>query len=100
MGHFTEQLSDVRRLFNRTLALSVGLIAVSQFNFGFDQTAYSTTQAMDAFERQFGIYNPQKDDWEIDSDFLALLNSLPYIGFVAGTSSSRYEPPFSAIKSG
>ena len=87
MGHFTEQVADVRRLFNKTLALSVSLIAVSQFNFGFDQTAYSTTQAMDAFEHQFGIYNPKEGEWEIDADFLALLNSLPYIGFVAGRST-------------
>ncbi|KAI1414454.1 general substrate transporter [Hypoxylon sp. FL1857] len=95
MASLREQIHDVRRLFNKTLALSVGLIAFSQFNFGFDQTAYSTTQAMDAFERQFGEYNAKKDTWVIDANFLAFLNSLPYIGFVVGLLigseiSSRY----------
>ncbi|KAL1856885.1 hypothetical protein VTK73DRAFT_8217 [Phialemonium thermophilum] len=83
MGGTREQLRQVPRLFNRSLLLSVGLIAVSQFNFGFDQTAYSTAQAMDAFEQQFGHRNA-KGQYELGTNFLALLNSLPYIGFVIG----------------
>lgn len=78
------QLAAIPRLFNKTLLLTVSLIAVSQFNFGFDQTAYSTTQAMDAFDRQFGSLNPDTGEYEIDTNFLAFLNSLPYIGFVIG----------------
>jgi MFS transporter, SP family, sugar:H+ symporter len=41
----------LRQTFNKRLALAVTLIAISQFNFGFDQQGYSATQAMDAFER-------------------------------------------------
>ena len=85
MAGTKEQLASLPRLFNKTLFLSVGLIAISQFNFGFDQTAYSTTQAMDAFEKQFGSLNSE-GEYEIDTNFLAYLNSLPYIGFVIGTS--------------
>lgn len=84
MGGTREQLAAIPQMFNKTLFLTVGLIAVSQFNFGFDQTAYSTTQAMDAFDRQFGTPNPETGEYEIDTNFLALLNSLPYIGFVVG----------------
>ncbi|KAJ2984954.1 hypothetical protein NUW58_g5795 [Xylaria curta] len=71
-------------LFNRSLLLSISLICLSQFNFGFDQTAYSTTQAMSGFIRQFGEQDPQTGKYFIDTNFLALLNSLPYIGFVVG----------------
>ena len=85
----------VPKFFNKTLFASVGLIAVSQFNFGFDQTAYSTTQAMDAFDKQFGVYNAKTKTWALDTNYLALLNSLPYVGFVVGLLlgseiSSRY----------
>lgn len=78
-----DRLVSVRRSFNRTLFASVALICLSQFNFGFDQSAYATTQAMDAFERQFGTCHNGK--CKIETYFLSLLNSLPYIGFVAGT---------------
>ena len=84
MANFSEQLSSVRRLFNKTLSFSVALIAISQFNFGFDQQAYSNTQAMDHFERQFGTYSEKLGAWTIESYELSLLNSLPYLGFVVG----------------
>lgn len=83
----TGPLDSTRRLaslFNGRLLCAIGLIAVSQFNFGFDQTAYATTQAMDSFERQFGHYNEAKDKYAIEPYFLSLLNSLPYLGFVIG----------------
>ncbi|KAL4908283.1 hypothetical protein BDW74DRAFT_174971 [Aspergillus multicolor] len=60
-------LFDKARYFNRALALSVFVIAVSTFNYGFDNQAFATTQAMDAFAKQFGEYN-----------------DLNYIGFAAG----------------
>lgn len=84
MANFREQLSSVGRMFNKTLAFSVALIAVSQFNFGFDQQAYSTTQAMDHFERQFGTYSEKLGRYTIEPYELSLLNSLPYLGFVLG----------------
>ncbi|KAH8807734.1 general substrate transporter [Xylogone sp. PMI_703] len=74
----------VWKSFNRTLLLSCCLIAVSQFNFGFDQTAFSTTQAMDAFEKKFGVYNSKSKTYSIQPYFLSLLNSLPYAGFAIG----------------
>ena len=44
----------LRERFNSKLSLTILLIAVSQFNFGFDQQGFNTTQAMDAFQRTFG----------------------------------------------
>jgi MFS family permease len=95
MGNFREQLLSLRSKFNKQLTLSICLIAISQFNFGFDQTAYSTTQAMNHFERQFGVYDEQEGIYTIPPYELSLLNSLPYLGFVVGLLagseiSSRY----------
>jgi MFS transporter, SP family, sugar:H+ symporter len=76
--------SRYTRHFNRRLALSVTLIAVSQFNYGFDNQAFATTQAMEAFNRQFGKCSAETNKCDIPSYLLSLLNSLPYIGFAVG----------------
>lgn len=74
-------LSDT---FNRQLILTVLLIAISQFNFGFDQQGFSSTQAMDAFERQFGEWDAKKRQWYLPTIWKSLFNSLQYIGFGTG----------------
>lgn len=74
----------LRKTFNRSLFTTGMLIAVSQFNFGFDQQGFNSTQAMDAFERQFGWYNPQKKVYYLESWWLSLFAGLPYIGFGIG----------------
>jgi MFS family permease len=79
MGVFTKF-----RLFNRRLALASLLIAISTANYGFDNQAFASTQAMDAFERQFGEYDPAKRTWVLPPVWLSLFNSLNYIGFAAG----------------
>ena len=75
---------DKARYFNRTLFFSVLLVAISTFNYGFDNQAFATTQAMDHFQRSFGEYNEATGKYALDSDWLALFNSLNYIGFVVG----------------
>lgn len=75
------------RYFNRTLFLSVLLIAISTFNYGFDNQAFATTQAMDHFTRTFGDFDERSGKYVLDPDWLALFNSLNYIGFAAGESS-------------
>lgn len=77
---------EIWQAFNPTLLLACSLIAISQFNFGFDNTAFSTTQAMDSFDRRFGKYNPKKKAYTIEPYFLSLMNSLPYIGFAIGNT--------------
>jgi MFS family permease len=72
------------RNFNGQLAFSVAILMVSQVNYGMDLAAFSTTQAMSAFERQFGVYDPHTETWRIEPYFLSLLNSLTYVGQVAG----------------
>ncbi|KAF9874435.1 vegetative cell wall protein gp1 [Colletotrichum karsti] len=86
---------SLRQSFNKTLFSTIMLIAVSQFNFGFDQQGFNTTQAMNAFERQFGWYNPTKNIYYLESWWLSLFAGLPYIGFgigilIGSSVSKRY----------
>lgn len=84
MSHKPHRLA-LRESFTPRLTLTVLLIAFSQFNFGFDQQGFSATQAMDAFEEQFGVYSGAKAAWVITPSWLSLFNSLNYIGFAFGT---------------
>ncbi|KAL1801703.1 hypothetical protein ACET3X_002045 [Alternaria dauci] len=70
--------------FNTRLALGCLLIASSSFNYGFDNQAYATSQAMDAFAKQFGVLNPTTGHYVLEPSWLSLFNSLNYIGFAAG----------------
>ena len=70
--------------FNRHLALAFGVIAVSTFNYGFDNAAYNNAQAMTAFQTQFGDWDAETGTYKISPSWLSLFNSLNYIGFGAG----------------
>jgi hypothetical protein len=82
------------RYFNRTLFFSVFVIAVSTFNYGFDNQAFATTQAMDAFTKHFGEYNEGTGKYALDSRWLSLFNSLNYIGFAAGKLAFLFTSPW------
>ncbi|KAL4821862.1 general substrate transporter [Aspergillus spinulosporus] len=77
-------LIDKARYFNRTLSLSVFVIAVSTFNYGFDNQAFATTQAMGTFTKHFGEYDESTGEYALNSRWLSLFNSLNYIGFATG----------------
>ncbi|KAL2844877.1 putative sugar transporter [Aspergillus pseudodeflectus] len=70
--------------FNRHLALAFAVISVSTFNYGFDNAAYNNTQAMEAFQAQFGDWDTATGKYKISPSWLSLFNSLNYIGFGAG----------------
>ncbi|KAL3450813.1 putative sugar transporter [Aspergillus insuetus] len=70
--------------FNRHLALAFAVISVSTFNYGFDNAAYNNTQAMEAFQAQFGVWSAATGKYMISPSWLSLFNSLNYIGFGAG----------------
>ncbi|CAN9117288.1 unnamed protein product [Alternaria alternata] len=71
-GVFTK----MSRCFNGRLTYSVGIIALSQINFGLDQGVFNNTQAMTPFAR--------KKSYELETYYLSLLSSLTYIGFTFG----------------
>ncbi|KAG7150909.1 MFS transporter fmqE like protein [Verticillium longisporum] len=77
-------LFDKGRYFNRTLFLSVFLIAVSSFTYGFDNQAFATTQAMEYSTKQFGEYDTVKRNYVLPPSWLSLFNSLNHTGFAAG----------------
>lgn len=74
----------LRESFNKTLTLTVLLIAISQFNFGFDQQGFAATQAMNAFDKHFGVWDEAEQDWVLPPSWLALFNGLNYLGFGFG----------------
>lgn len=80
---------DLRGTFNLRLTSTVLLIAFSQFNFGFEMSVFSGTQAMNYFEKQFGTWNPAAKKHVLDPQWLSLFNSLPYISFMIGIFHSR-----------
>lgn len=49
----------------------------------FDQQGFNSTQAMDAFDRDFGVCDA-KGVCALEPYYLSLLNGLIYIGFAAG----------------
>jgi MFS transporter, SP family, sugar:H+ symporter len=79
------QLS-LKQTFNVRLTLAVLLIAFSQFNFGFDQQGYASTQAMGAFAKQFGEYDPETKEYALPTVWLSQFNGFIYIGQATGMS--------------
>lgn len=80
------------RHFTPRLALSVALIALSTFNYGFDNQGIATSQAMLAYKKQFGEYNPKTNTYAVPTYYLSLLNSLNFIGFAVGKSKFKNTP--------
>ncbi|KAH7026648.1 low-affinity glucose transporter HXT1 [Microdochium trichocladiopsis] len=66
------------------LALAIVTMMSSIFAYGFETSVLSTIQAMDAYEEQFGEWNPKKQVWEFTPSRLAYLNSFPLITYALG----------------
>ena len=62
--------NSVLQHFNKSLTLACMLIAVSTFNYGFDNAGFNTTQAMDGFQQQFGRYNSAKERVNLTARFV------------------------------
>ncbi|KAJ5579803.1 general substrate transporter [Penicillium hispanicum] len=58
------------------LGLAIIVMALSVFSFGFDNSVFSNIQAMDAYEKKFGSYDPQTKEWGFTAQHLAFLNAL------------------------
>ncbi|KAH8883692.1 general substrate transporter [Thozetella sp. PMI_491] len=80
----------LRESFNTKLTLTVLLIAISQFNFGFDQQGFSSTQAMPAFAAQFGNYNEKTKTYALDTVWVSMFNSFTYLGQAFGVILGSY----------
>lgn len=82
--------NHLARHFNPRLAGAVGLISLSTLNYGFDNQGIATSQAMESYKRQFGVYSAETDTWAIPTYWTSLLNSLNFIGFAAGAYQHHY----------
>ncbi|EED12347.1 sugar transporter, putative [Talaromyces stipitatus ATCC 10500] len=65
------------------LAFCIFLMSISVFNFGLDNTAYSTIQAMDPFIKRFGTIE-KHGKHVITPKHLSYLSAFPRITFAAG----------------
>ncbi|KAJ5966214.1 general substrate transporter [Penicillium waksmanii] len=77
------------------LFFSTTLLVVSAFNYGFSDQAFASCQAMDSFNRQFGVYEESTGEWAIEPLFTSLYNSIKAGGqiigvFVGGWVSNTY----------
>lgn len=81
---------DFRGTFNKRLTTAVLLITISQFNFGFDQQGFAATQAMTAFDKQFGHWDEAKQDYVLDTVWLSFFNGFIYLGQAAGELQIRW----------
>ncbi|TPX12979.1 uncharacterized protein E0L32_006624 [Thyridium curvatum] len=81
---------DLKGTFNARLTLTVLLIAFSQFNFGFDNQGFASTQAMDAFIKQFGSYNEKTKKYYLDPVWVSFFNGFMYIGQASGVIIGSY----------
>ncbi|OJJ70398.1 hypothetical protein ASPBRDRAFT_44558 [Aspergillus brasiliensis CBS 101740] len=84
-----------QRQWSRMLIFTTVLLAVSAFNYGFSDQAFSSCQAMDSFARQFGVYHPSTGKYKVKPLFTSLYNSLKagtqIVGvFLGGYISNTY----------
>lgn len=75
--------------FTKHLTRACGLVAISTFNYAFDQQGFNSTQAMDPFNKAFGHYDARKGHYVLPAYYLSLLNSLVYVGFAFGRQTVR-----------
>ncbi|PWY81647.1 sugar transport protein [Aspergillus sclerotioniger CBS 115572] len=88
-------MASRRSQWSRMLVFTTCLLAVSAFNYGFSDQAFASCQAMDSFERQFGVYHPTTGKYKVRPMFTSLYNSLKaatqIIGvFIGGYISNTY----------
>lgn len=72
------------------LLFSTGLLVLSAFNYGLSDQAFSSCQAMDAFEKQFGVYDAKTDAYKIPALYTSLYNSLKAGGQIIGEYLARF----------
>ncbi|KIX05525.1 uncharacterized protein Z518_06397 [Rhinocladiella mackenziei CBS 650.93] len=58
------------------LLVALVVINVSVFSYGWDNSIYSTVQAMNSFQKKFGSYDDTRHKWDFTASDLAILNSM------------------------
>jgi MFS transporter, SP family, sugar:H+ symporter len=76
--------------FNTTLVLSILLLILSAFSYGFCDQAFASCQAMDSFIREFGKENLKSKTFAVEPLFTSLYNSLKAGGQIVGNYQSVF----------
>ncbi|KAJ5111972.1 hypothetical protein N7532_000017 [Penicillium argentinense] len=77
-------LRQAYKCFNKKLLLTCCLVAISPFNYGFDNQGFSSIQSMDYFDKQFGDYDPKTKAWYLPTWWLSIFNAVPFASFFCG----------------
>lgn len=72
-------------LFNGRLFFTAAILALSQFNFGFEGSAFTNIQAMQHFAHQFGTKQPD-GSVILEAQWLSFFNGFSIVGFACGKS--------------
>lgn len=72
------------------LLFATGLLALSAFNYGLSDQAFSSCQAMDSFIREFGKYDASEGTYAIPALYTSLYNSLKAGGQIIGELSQKW----------
>ena len=62
--------------FSPTLICAIALLFLSSFNYGLSNQAFASSQATDAFGKQFGDYKAKTHKYVLPALYLSLLNSI------------------------
>ncbi|KAF5013970.1 hypothetical protein FDECE_58 [Fusarium decemcellulare] len=76
-------MAPFKDLFNGRLFFTASILALSQFNFGFEGSAFTNIQAMDHFTRQFGEKLPDGTP-VLKPQWLSFFNGFSIVGFAVG----------------
>ncbi|KAJ5279598.1 general substrate transporter [Penicillium angulare] len=83
-------MASQKKEFSTVLFLSTALLALSAFNYGLSDQAFSSCQAMDSFIRQFGKYDASTDAWAIPALYTSMYNSIKAAGQIVGVFIGGY----------
>ncbi|KAJ5107210.1 general substrate transporter [Penicillium angulare] len=83
-------MASQKKEFSSVLLFSTALLALSAFNYGLSDQAFSSCQAMDSFIRQFGKYDASTDAWAIPALYTSMYNSIKAAGQIVGVFIGGY----------
>lgn len=66
--------------FNKMLVFIMLYLACCALNYGYDVGTFSGVQAMQSFQREFGVYNPDTGLWALPGWLSSVMTATPFFG--------------------
>jgi len=70
--------------FNKMLVFIMLYLACCALNYGYDVGTFSGVQAMQSFQREFGVYNPDTGLWALPGWLSSVMTATPFFGKAIG----------------